>query len=119
MPDTDDTFDWWCDYCQRGKTGYPSLPATVGVTDLGGELLCEECAAATITAVAQYDHRETSVWLYYRAEPPPPTERLDGTPAEKQAEHRFDPPVDVLTATETIEAIAEETPVTLVVPIDD
>jgi hypothetical protein len=117
----------WCDYCQRGKSGYPSLPDDIELTDLGGVLICDGCDAETITAVAQYDrpdklaniYSNDSVWLYYRDEDPPPTEMIHGAKIRKRNEYRFDSPVNVPAATETIEELVDEESVTLVPPFDE
>lgn len=117
----------WCDYCQRGKSGHPSLPDDIDLTDLGGVLICEECDAQTITAVAQYDcpdelvnlYSTDKVWLYYRDADPPPTEKLHGTEVQKRSEYRFDDPVTVPTATDEIKQQAGTENVTLVPPFDE
>ena len=111
--------NWWCDHCQRGKTGYPSLPEELGVTDLGGELICDECNEPTITAVAQYDFPDELVWVYYRQEEPPAVETIHGSEVQKQHEHIFEEPVDVPTATETIEDLSDKETVTLVAPFKE
>jgi hypothetical protein len=121
MPNSEEDADWnwWCDYCQRGKIGYQPLPDSMEVTDLGGELICEECSAPAITAVAQYDCSDERVWIYYRDNEPPAIETVQGKKAQKQDEHRFQEPVDVLTATDTIEEKADEDTLTLVPPYDE
>lgn len=121
MPNSIDTSDWewWCDYCLRGKQGYPSLPEDVEVEDIGGELLCDECAAATVTAVAQYNHSEETVWILYHHAKPPATETLHGTEFEKQDQHSLTEPVDVPTAIETIESYTDEESITLVPPFNE
>lgn len=115
----DDETNWWCDYCQRGKTGYPRLPTDCGITDTGGQLICDDCNAPTVTAVGLFEYDSKSVWLYYRGQRPPDTEMIHRTKAPKQHELLFEQSVDVPTATDKIEQYSDRESIILMPPFDE
>lgn len=111
-----DANEFWCDYCQRGKQGYKELPRDIGVTDRGGELVCDSCNRETVTAMGEYKFENDSIWEYFEGEPPEKTITIHGEPRECVTVYEFDDAVSIPVATERVEEINENETVTFLTP---